>query len=79
MTIKSTITNVILRVAHYTKNKNFAIYCENKEVITTRAVAGIKSAYIKGKAENVPNGLEVTKPDMQQIFISLTSPSDERM
>lgn len=55
------------------------MYCENKEVITTRSVAGIKSAYIKGKAENVPNGLEVTKPDMQQIFISLTSPSDERM
>ncbi len=51
MTIKSTITNVILRVAHYTKNKNFAIYCENKEVLK-------KVAFIDGSIDDTATVME---------------------
>jgi len=33
MTIKSTITNIILHIVQYSRNKNFAVYKDNKEVL----------------------------------------------
>lgn len=51
MTIKSTITNVILRVTQYSKNKNFAVYCENKEVLTN-------VAFIDGSVEDSATVME---------------------
>ena len=48
-------------------------YCAGREVIGGDTVGGIKSAYIKGKAENVPQGLEVSKASLQSLFIQMTN------
>ncbi len=45
MTIKSTITNIVLRVVQATRNKNFAVYKDNKEVLE-------KVQFIDGKIED---------------------------
>ena len=38
----------------------------------------ICSAYLKGKPENVPDSLEVSRPDLQQVFINLTGEEGEQ-
>ena len=48
-------------------------YTAGKTVIGCNVVGGIKSAYVKGKAENVPQGLEVSKASLQSLFIQLTN------
>ncbi len=47
-------------------------YAQGKEIIGSDAVGGLKSIYIKGKPENVPEGLEISKASLQNIFIRLT-------
>lgn len=46
-----------------------------KEVIGTDSIGGLKSAYIMGKVinNNVPVGLEITKMDLQKLFVQLTN------
>ena len=48
-------------------------YTAGKTVIGCDTVGGIKSAYVKGKAENVPQGLEITKASLQSLFIQMTN------
>ena len=48
-------------------------YTAGKTVIGSDNVGGIKSAYVKGKAENVPQGLEISKASLQSLFIRMTN------
>ena len=48
-------------------------YTAGKTVIGSDNVGGIKSAYVKGKAENVPQGLEISKASLQRLFIRMTN------
>jgi ABC-2 type transport system ATP-binding protein len=49
-------------------------YSVGKEVLGTDTLGGLKTAYILGKAENdIPDNLEVTKLDLQKLFIQLTN------
>lgn len=48
-------------------------YITGKEVIGTDSLGGLKSAYLLGKPNNVPEGLEVTGMDLQKLFIQLTN------
>lgn len=44
-----------------------------KEVIGEDVIGGLKSAYIIGKADVIPEGLEKTKLDLQKLFVKLTN------
>lgn len=48
-------------------------YTAGKTVVGSDTVGGIKSAYVKGKAENVPQGLEISKASLQSLFIQMTN------
>lgn len=48
-------------------------YCKGKEVIGSDAIGGLKSAYIKGAPENVPEGLEISKASLQNLFVQITN------
>ncbi len=48
-------------------------YTAGKTVIGSDTVGGIKSAYVKGKPENVPQGLEISKASLQSLFIQMTN------
>lgn len=49
-------------------------YIKDKNVIGSDLIGGLKSAYIMGNIskEKVPEGLEITKIDLQKLFIKLT-------
>ena len=53
-------------------------YCRDKTVLAQRKMGTICSAYLKGKPENVPDSLEVSRPDLQQVFINLTGEEGEQ-
>ena len=53
-------------------------YCRDKNVLSQRKMGTICSAYLKGKPENVPDSLEVSRPDLQQVFINLTGEEGEQ-
>ena len=48
-------------------------YIAGKQVLGSDTIGGIKSAYIKGAPENVPQGLEVSKASLQSLFIQMTN------
>lgn len=48
-------------------------YIRDKNVLSTDALGGIKTAHVVGTPENVPTGLEVSKLDLQKLFIQLTA------
>ncbi len=50
-------------------------YVKGKEVIGADSVGGLKSAYIMGKVNRneVPEGLEITRMDLQKLFVQLTN------
>ena len=48
-------------------------YTADKTVVGSDTVGGIKSAYVKGKAQNVPQGLEISKASLQSLFIQMTN------
>ncbi len=49
-------------------------YIRDKNVIGTDSLGGLKTAYIIGKAEKeLPDGLEVTRLDLQKLFVKLTN------
>jgi ABC-2 type transport system ATP-binding protein len=49
-------------------------FIKDKQIIGTDTLGGLKTAYILGKAEeNVPEGLEITRLDLQKLFIQLTN------
>ncbi|MBB2181360.1 ABC transporter ATP-binding protein [Lachnospiraceae bacterium MD1] len=49
-------------------------YISGKNVIGIDSLGGLKSAYILGKKEEeLPDGLEVSKLDLQKLFVQLTN------
>lgn len=50
-------------------------FIKGKEVIGTDSIGGLKSAYVIGQIINeaVPQELEITKMDLQKLFIKLTN------
>lgn len=48
-------------------------FIAGKEVIGIDVLGGLKSAYIIGKPEGVPKGLEISPLDLQKLFIQLTN------
>lgn len=49
-------------------------YVVNKNVIGTDSLGGLKTAYILGTPDaSLPEGIEVTKLDLQKLFIQLTN------
>jgi ABC-2 type transport system ATP-binding protein len=50
-------------------------YIRGKEVIGVDVIGGLKSAYIMGhiSKDMVPEGLEITKMDLQKLFVQLTN------
>ncbi|MDD4113005.1 MAG: ABC transporter ATP-binding protein [Herbinix sp.] len=50
-------------------------YIKDKEVIGVDVIGGLKSAYIMGhlSKDMVPEGLEITKMDLQKLFVQLTN------
>lgn len=53
--------------------ENVDKYCIGKQVIGSDRIGGMRSAYIMGKPENVPEGLEVSKASLQSLFIQMTN------
>ncbi|HEX2924809.1 MAG TPA: ABC transporter ATP-binding protein [Ruminiclostridium sp.] len=60
------ITGSISAVDSFTAGKN---------VLGADTIGGLKSAYVLGSLDkdSVPNGLEVSKPDLQKLFIHMTN------
>lgn len=50
-------------------------FIKGKDVIGADSIGGLKSAYIIGQVDkkNVPEGLEITKMDLQKLFVQLTN------
>lgn len=50
-------------------------FIKGKDVIGADSIGGLKSAYIIGQVnkKNVPEGLEITKMDLQKLFVQLTN------
>lgn len=48
-------------------------YTKGKNVIGTDTLGGLKTAYILGTANDIPAGIEVSRLDLQKLFIKLTN------
>ncbi len=48
-------------------------FAAGKRVIGQDALGGLKSAYILGAPEAAPEGVEITKMDLQKLFVQLTN------
>lgn len=48
-------------------------FIQGRDVIGTDSIGGLKTAYILGKCDEVPDGLEVTSMDLQKLFVQLTN------
>ncbi len=73
--VADTDTETLLE-GYYTISGNAILvdeYCKEKDVIGIDTIGGLKSAYIKGKAYKIPDGLEVSKASLQNIFVQLTN------
>ena len=55
------------------KIDNVDEFIKDKDVISTETFGGLKNAYVQGKPENVPSNLEISKLDLQKLFIQLTN------
>ena len=54
-------------------------YTVNKEVIGEDNLGGLKTAYIFGTPDNnVPDSIEITKLDLQKLFVKLTNAKEEK-
>ncbi len=48
-------------------------YIKGKKVLGCDTLGGLKSAYLTGSCEAVPPGLEVSRLDLQKLFVQLTN------
>ena len=48
-------------------------YCTGREVLDVESLGGLKTACILGKPEDVPEELELSRLDLQKLFIRLTN------
>lgn len=59
--------------------KTIDSFIEGKNVIGTDSLGGLKTAYILGSVgQDVPEGIEISKIDLQKLFIQLTNENAER-
>lgn len=51
------------------------LYTQNKNILSTDSLGGLKTAYILGTLDKqtLPDGLETSKLDLQKLFIQLTN------
>lgn len=50
------------------------VYVADKDVIGVDQIGGLKTVYVLGKLDkNVPEGIEISKLDLQKLFIQLTN------
>ena len=74
--IRNTTCEELLQQGYTVSGSAAAIdeYIKGKKVIGTDSLGGLKTAYIIGKAEKeIPNGLEITRLDLQKLFVKLTN------
>lgn len=74
--IRNTTCEELLQQGYTVSGSAAAIdeYIKGKNVIGADSLGGLKTAYIIGKAEKeVPNGLEITRLDLQKLFVKLTN------
>lgn len=50
-------------------------FCKGKQILGQDVLGGLKTAYIKGQVrrDEIPENLELSKPDLQKLFIQLTN------
>lgn len=48
-------------------------FIRGKQVLGSDTLGGLKSAYLLERLDHVPNGLELSKLDLQKLFIQLTN------
>jgi ABC-2 type transport system ATP-binding protein len=48
-------------------------YIKGKKILGSDSIGGLKSAYLLGAYSDVPSGLEISKLDLQKLFIQLTN------
>lgn len=78
--IRNESTEKILSLGYAISGTATAIdsYITGKQVLGVESLGGLKTAYILGAVEkNVPNGLELSKLDLQKLFIQLTNNGEE--
>lgn len=74
--IRNTTCEELLQQGYTVSGSATAVdeYIKGKNVIGTDSLGGLKTAYIIGKAEKeIPNGLEITRLDLQKLFVKLTN------
>lgn len=57
------------------KSSDIDLYCQGKHVIGENVLGNLKVAYLIGQAdkESLPEGIEISKLDLQKLFIQLTN------
>ncbi|MCR5123385.1 MAG: ABC transporter ATP-binding protein [Ruminococcus sp.] len=55
------------------KTEAVLLYTSGMEVISRSELGTLSSACVKGKPGNVPAGLEISKPSLQQLLIAMTA------
>lgn len=48
-------------------------YAKGREILGEDTIGGLKSCYIKGTPDNVPEGLEISKASLQNLFVQMTN------
>ncbi len=74
--IRNTTCEELLQQGYTVSGSAAAVdkYINDKNVIGTDSLGGLKTAYVIGMAEKeLPNGLEVTRLDLQKLFVKLTN------
>ena len=50
------------------------MFISDKDVMSYDMLGGLKTAYVSGKVpQDVPQNLEITKMDLQKMFIKMTN------
>ena len=70
-------TEAVLSQGYAISGSTIAVdeYCAGKEILGVDVLGGLKTAYVMGKCNkaDVPDHLEVSKLDLQKLFIQLTN------
>ncbi len=53
-------------------------YIKGKQMLGSDTLGGLKTAYLMGRCDNLPSGLEASKLDLQKLFIQLTNAQEEQ-
>jgi ABC-2 type transport system ATP-binding protein len=53
-------------------------YIAGKSVLSQKTIGGLKTACIEGNPEELPNGLELSRVELQDYFINLMNKENEK-